>query len=1090
MANTVYDQPGSAYDQDSNVGHDGQRAAGKPYDPRGHDTPSGNASDPRDEINQAERNPDGNGNGPSPKAVSPSGLKNGEESGLGGENADTDSAGNEDTGDDGLYNAGGDQPRSRIGRARQRYRNLLNRALKNKWLAGAGLGGIGIIALIIIILILLTGAYKVVDFAEHVAAYQFARVTRQMAESTDTITAEKVGIDVADKGVVRSTYNNIKSKYYDTASGKVKDLWSKFDQYRPQKIISNFGHDGTLTFNYRDGRFGRQILDSVTINGEEVSITRGTAKNLIPGYKFAKDISFSKDFAPNLNDALKANDIGPITRAKVASQIRQELGISLTAWLAGKYSGKSQADAAAQVEEDTLAVAEGSENPTNSNVAGRVNDAATSAKSAEDAAVQDPKKLADIVNSGGAIPSDVIDSINSSFSTALFSSVQSFISNIVGLVNPVYKYATPLCLIYDGSLVNSGPTIDNQSQQLERSAVWVQSASAQEKDGFNASGEAVGATDWKLGDITKSNAEGRANGLPADTGSSASVEASPTGQYSIADYGLGSTLGGIVDAMAGPICPVATNIWLGIGLGAVGVFLTPGVGTASDGVVDTATQTLGGQIIDRLIATSAAGKDAISKVFSWDTVKTLGVIGVGTVVAKMLVMSQMGATHNSLATGQSYDNDVDNGTNIYANQVEQRQFYGAPMSDGSLAQDNTANQASLALKQSRQSAFNRYLAVSNPDSLLSRAAIMASSYLNRSFFASMFKAGSGLFDPLRSFGSILNPLVSHTSFAAASVTSANTYYGNVQFGYTPEEEGLIHDSSLTYGDALENQYALDQSGKEDEINTTYGKCFDGSVSIGDLLSKGYIKRNKNGDVLADDSLCSPKTLGPHNPKYGDLVFRWRLANNYNNTLDQLNQEQDITAGGAAGGSGSSGSVDQGSASQLAQKLLDYKKTGRYNCDNPGDCTDLQKVVSGQSLAGSSGCQAKTLDPRVIQLLLYLIESGNFKVGTYAMCGDHSFDSPRGHSGGFAVDISSVNGVAINQDTQAAATQGVAMDKFLNNLPTALQLNQQISYGYGNHPYQPMADLQQADGKLCTSSCVSFYTLAVEQEHENHIHAGF
>jgi hypothetical protein len=190
------------------------------------------------------------------------------------------------------------------------------------------------------------------------------------------------------------------------------------------------------------------------------------------------------------------------------------------------------------------------------------------------------------------------------------------------------------------------------------------------------------------------------------------------------------------------------------------------------------------------------------------------------------------------------------------------------------------------------------------------------------------------------------------------------------------------------------------------------------------------------------------------------------------------------------GTNGTGTVDEGTNAQLAQKLLGYQTTGQYHCDNPGDCTDLHKIVDGQSLAGSDGCQAQTLDPRVLQLLLYLIENGGFKIGTFALCGDHHFDGLGGHSGGKAVDISSVNGASLAQDSQQTATEGLKLDKYLNNLPANIKLDQQISYGYGGHYYQPMSATQQYGGQLCNSSCVSIYTLTVENQHTNHIHAGY
>jgi hypothetical protein len=192
----------------------------------------------------------------------------------------------------------------------------------------------------------------------------------------------------------------------------------------------------------------------------------------------------------------------------------------------------------------------------------------------------------------------------------------------------------------------------------------------------------------------------------------------------------------------------------------------------------------------------------------------------------------------------------------------------------------------------------------------------------------------------------------------------------------------------------------------------------------------------------------------------------------------------------SGTASGSGPVEEGTNAELAKKILDYRSSGQYSCDNPGDCADLQKIVNGQSLSGSSGCQAQTLDTKVLQLMLYIIENGKFKLGTYALCGDHSNDGPNGHSGGKAVDISTINGAALNQDTAQAGAEGLKMDQFLNNLPAGLALNQQISYGYGGHYSQPMAALQQYNGQLCNSSCVSIYGSTTESEHTNHIHAGY
>ncbi|HVS78855.1 MAG TPA: phage tail tip lysozyme [Candidatus Saccharimonadales bacterium] len=208
----------------------------------------------------------------------------------------------------------------------------------------------------------------------------------------------------------------------------------------------------------------------------------------------------------------------------------------------------------------------------------------------------------------------------------------------------------------------------------------------------------------------------------------------------------------------------------------------------------------------------------------------------------------------------------------------------------------------------------------------------------------------------------------------------------------------------------------------------------------------------------------------------------------------------VTGSGCSGGGGGgsqtgtgSGPVDEGTNAQLAQKLLNYRKTGQYQCDNPGDCTDLEYMVEGKALSSepNTACKVDTLDSRVLKLLLYLIENGGFKIGTFAMCGDHSDDGLGGHSGGLAVDISTVDGANLGLDTSDAGAEGLKMDQFLNSsLPTALKLDQQISWGYGGHYDAAMAATQQYNGQLCGSSCVTIYTQAIEDEHTNHIHAGY
>jgi hypothetical protein len=136
--------------------------------------------------------------------------------------------------------------------------------------------------------------------------------------------------------------------------------------------------------------------------------------------------------------------------------------------------------------------------------------------------------------------------------------------------------------------------------------------------------------------------------------------------------------------------------------------------------------------------------------------------------------------------------------------------------------------------------------------------------------------------------------------AADTLSATQQHNGIVQWGYSQEEENAIkNDPSYA---VLENSKILEDSGKEDDIKDEYAECYE--KSMGTLLSESKIKREESGAVKADDSKCSPKSLGMHNPDYGDLVFRWRLKGMYENTLDHFaeiqNPEEDTANAGNTG----------------------------------------------------------------------------------------------------------------------------------------------------------------------------------------------
>jgi hypothetical protein len=460
-------------------------------------------------------------------------------------------------------------------------------------------------------------------------------------------------------------------------------------------------------------------------------------------------------------------------------------------------------------------------------------------------------------------------------------------------------------------------------------------------------------------------------------------------------------------------CDALTNLWVAAGVGAISVAaIVPDLVAApamagGEAAADSSIKVLATRLAEKAIS----GKQFAAQ-FTKDTVKTGVAIGGATLIAKLIVMSQMGATHNSLAAGESYDNDADAGTNIYANQVQQQQFYGAPLPDSELGADNAANQKFLAAQESRKSTFERYASVNNPNSLLSQLGLRFGSYLSTSGFSSVPQMLSSLLNPVRSFGSVLGPFINNTSFADANVTSANTYYGNIQFGYTKQEKALMA-SDPSYS-MLENQQILEASGQTAAIKDKYGKCFDGSESLGEMLANGDIQRDSDGNVKADAGLCSLNNLTFTNNEFGvAMVFRYRVSNNYNNALDQLSQMQVVTKSSDPSASSDPIEAASGNAQQLAQQILANKNV-TYDCGSSGQ-DDIKDAA-----AGKPGTAGAPLNPEILKLIATIGQTHQVCVSALESYHQgHSSDSY--HYTGDAVDFGNLDGVYITGRNAPAQT---------------------------------------------------------------------
>jgi hypothetical protein len=835
------------------------------------------------------------------------------------------------------FNPDGDKER-RFSGVRSKILNAKGRLSKKKWLVGAGIVGGGGFMVTLILLFLFISALKIPDFAQHITEYQFARVTREYSKSVERVTAE----DIAQESASNKLWSQAKATY-----GTLRDnTWGKLDSYRPGIIIKNLGIDNGLTFNYQpSGLLGRQQLVGITLDNQTYLVKNvNGVLNYIPGVKQGLNLKnqaeFWQTFSPALDEALQDNNVGLIIRGLVANNLRKQAGISLVAWAASKFGGDTDAQAALeQAREAYKAIDE----PTpEAAVTSPEEDAIQKAAQQETADVNNPSTLQKILNNGGVDPA-VSNILQSAFSS-------STLTTALNATNPVYGVAMPMCIIYDGSLDKAQGSIDANTTEEERSYYYVESAADQQKYG-DTDGEAVGAMVGKLGDITQSNTEIRADGGIVNTSATFPAEASPDGQYSLLNVLFSKSVASALNIFANTACPVITNTFVGIGIGAANIVAALASGGGNIGAEQAASsgaESLLGSIADNFLSRfvgdktgTIAGKagDIIT-----DTVKTGGMIGGATMAAKLIVMADANSLHNGLEQNLDFDNETDAGGNFTANQIDQNMNYGGALSYDEINQSNQATHAELVDETAKESVYDRYASLGNADSLLSKTAILASGDLKLSTVASFLNLGSKLLNPLKNLASLFTA-VDNPAFAAGNSDTSD--YGNVQFGWSQAEENLI-DSDSSY-DVLANTAIVDQNPQQEaDIASTYGPCF--TDSIGTLEQNGDIIRDANGNVTG--GICSDQylsynsadtTLGadPSSPNHpNDMIFRWRLMNRYDNTLDQLIDEQTATT------TDSSTSVPTSvSTSGYLNPFRDVKNLGTSRVDEGTDFTGSGPVYA-------------------------------------------------------------------------------------------------------------------------------------------------
>lgn len=775
------------------------------------------------------------------------------------------------SGDFGFREEGGGQTkglRSKLGRLNKKRKRLL---------IAAGAGGALLLGILAILAFFL-GSLLIPNFVSSVATYQFARVTRETLNTQTKATAQKVAIDSATDNV----YRQAKAKYEKLRN----NTWGKLDKYRPAKVMKNLKATKKLDYQYGEPSkvLKRARIVKVIIDGKSYEVkgaaSLGDIRNPIK-YVQAK-IQTRIAINTALKGALRGSNF--LVRSKVAKQIRAELKVKLFAW---SKADKEKLRNSNKTTQDVLNAQKSYQTATNSGTTSAkasqgtksddIKETAEKASDAQDACYKDAKCTEETVKKGGGLSQKAVAAIESTVGESAF-------NKVLNVISPAYAVAVPICLVYDGSTVNSADTIDTNNDQLQRSFNRVSSAGDQQERG-EAPAEGIGALSRQLGQTGRSIPQQRASGVPVDTTESFSPQASAGGSYehNILDALFPTIVADLISPTLDKACPVITDPVVGGIL--AGLNIIPGVGAGLQAAGQVTTR-----VIARTIATSVG--NVVRNMFtkkSLQQITTTTVATVGaTLLARLIVMQHMGAVTDGTAQGTMYADQIDMGGNINAQELDRKQNMGAPLTNQSVSQLRSIDQEFTRSQFASQSFFNRYFSITNPGSFMNRLAVTTGTHFNLQSLSSTMSSLPQILNPmniLTKLGNIFHPFGKVS--AASEVDKEN--YGNVQWGWTAAQEKAF-TSDPKY-EMLANQEALDDSGKEEDIQEDYGKCFE--KSIGQLLADGDIIRDANGNIVYDEGDCSPENLGMDNPDYGDLVFRWRVAMRYSLGVDELLNQQEI-----------------------------------------------------------------------------------------------------------------------------------------------------------------------------------------------------
>ena len=809
-----------------------------------------------------------------------------------------------------------------------------------------GVGG-ALAALIpaLIFLAFLISSLGIPDLAQDVIARELKTVAKANVESSLAVEAESEGVDAASGSAFSamtarfgSLKNQAVTKFYGFGPVRTyKDLQGKWTISGATKNLNTSGafvknYDSTgklISITFKDAGGGVK-----TINVESPGFIKGIIGKVIHPIGTAADkIALTNE----LNDAFKRamllnfSDTPWLIRGKVVqSLVAKYGGLQGLAGLAAKsFSGKNKQQAEVEVQRESYQATNdvsgvglgGSQlEEGERDVAAAQEQCVASDTCLEQEITTNVNAQETFDRQAGTVATSYTDSApnsigippateNAVIASAEESTTQEVADDLANAGSPGVGALFKLCFAYLASKFDPSSAKAQGNEVMREFFLLMAVAGQQKKGGTQSSGltAALGAMNWKLGDFSKSNPMRPAGSV--NTTNDLPTQGTATGILSkatIFDVIFPESVASVLNPVANTVCGSLTNAKSQL-LGASILFITKFVGGLGDVAEAAGGATLGAAAKASLAkAASSIAQKLTSKQGILDLAKTGGNFtktaakdGVQTAIATLIfqyaVLAHAGALHSGLATGQSFANDADNGANLFAQNTMQQVNYGRPLTDTEITEREADNAKSVALDNSSRSFGDRYFALSNADSLLSHILLSVSSKTDRTTPGTYVATFARLFNPLHVVSNVFNTF-NRKAAAAATVSSTGNFYGNLQIGLSDQEYALMQQAP--YGD-VENDYTLEHDSRTAEVALKYDKCF--TESVEDLIASGDIqrKRDNSGGVIDSGFLCSPQNLGPNNPQYGDLVWRYRLQHMLDNTKQTLLDLQQVPSGASS-----------------------------------------------------------------------------------------------------------------------------------------------------------------------------------------------